>query len=452
MKTLSAVATLLIAANLGFTAPAANNQWPQFRGPRASGVDDSAPLPIKWNVATAENVLWRTPVPGLAHASPIIWNGRVYIATAVKPGKTDLKVGLYGDIASANEKEPYQWRLLSLDKAVGKILWNQLAHEGMPKQPRHTKASQCNSTPATDGTNIVAIFGSEGMFCFDASGKLRWRKDLGPMDAGWLYRQSTVHWGFASSPIIHNGLVIVQCDVLSEQYVAAFRVEDGHQVWRTRRNDVGTWSTPTIETGEGRRQLILNGYKHIAGYDLDTGNERWHLNGGGDIPVPTPIVAHGLIYLTSAHGKYRPMRAIRPEAKGDITPASIEQTNAAIGWAHARQGSYMQTPIVVGDLLYGCHDTGVLTCFDAHTGKIHYSERLAAGLQGFTASPVSDGRHLYFAGEMGDVYVVPAGPKFSVAATNKLDEICMTTPAISDGALFLRTREHVVAIGPKKER
>jgi outer membrane protein assembly factor BamB len=214
---------------------------------------------------------------------------------------------------------------------------------------------------------------------------------------------------------------------------------------------VGTWSTPTIETGEGRHQIILNGYKHIAGYDLDTGKERWRLNGGGDIPVPTPVVAHGLVFLTSAHGKYRPMRAIRPDAKGDITPASIDQTNAAIVWAHARQGSYMQTPIVVGDLLYACHDTGVLTCFDAHTGKIHYSERLSTGSQGFTASPVSDGRNLYFAGEMGDVYVVSAGTRFSVTATNKLGEICMTTPAISNGSLYFRTREHVTAIGLKRE-
>lgn len=450
MKTQRVVAILVLAASVVLNARAASSQWPQWRGPRASGVNDSTPLPTKWDVETGENVLWRTPVPGMAHASPIVWQDRVYIATAVKPGKAELKVGLYGSISSATEKEPHQWRLLALDKTSGKILWNQLAHEGVPKQQRHPKASQCNSTPATDGTNIVAIFGSEGLFCFDSSGKLRWRKDLGPMDAGWHQTKPPVQWGFSSSPILQDGLVIVQCDVVSGQYVAAFRVEDGRQVWRTPRQEEGTWSSPTIETGAGRRQVILNGYKHIAGYDLDTGKERWRLSGGGDIPVPTPVVAHGLVFLTSAHGKFRPMRAIRPDAKGDITPPSIDQTNAAIVWTHPRQGSYMQTPIVVGDLLYGCHDTGVLTCFDARTGKIQYSERLAAGSQGFTASPVSDGRNLYFASEMGNVFVVPAGPKFSIAATNNLAEICMTTPAISDGTLFFRTREHVVAIGTKK--
>jgi outer membrane protein assembly factor BamB len=450
MNTPRVAAILVVAISLILNTRAATNQWSQWRGPQARGVDDTTQLSIHWNVETGENIPWRTPVPGLAHSSPIVWNDRIYVATAVKPGKAELKVGLYGSGDSANEKEIHQWRLLALDRTTGKILWNQLAHEGVPKQQRHTKASQCNSTPSTDGTNIVAIFGSEGLFCFDASGMVRWRKDLGPMDAGWPTGPSALQWGFGSSPIIHNGLVIVQCDVLSEQYVAAFRVEDGREVWRTRRNEVGTWSTPTIETGEGRGQVILNGYKQTAGYDLDTGKERWHLNGGGDIPVPTPIVAHGLIFLTSAHGNYRPMRALRPDPMGDITPEAIDRTNAAIVWTHPRQGSYMQTPIVVGDLLYGCHDTGVLTCFDARTGRIHYSERLAAGSQGFSASPVSDGRNLYFTGEMGDVYVVPAGPKFSVAATNKLAEICMATPAISHGTLFFRTREHVVAIGAKK--
>jgi outer membrane protein assembly factor BamB len=450
MNTPRFAATAVIAISLVLNTRAATNQWSQWRGPQACGVDDSTRLPIQWNVESGDNLQWRTPIPGLAHSSPIVWENRIYVATAVKPGKAELKVGLYGSVDSANEKEVHQWRLLALDRTTGKILWNQLAHEGVPKQQRHTKASQCNSTPSTDGTNIVAIFGSEGLFCFDASGKLRWRKDLGLLDAGWLTGASAVQWGFASSPIIHNRLVIVQCDVLSEQYVAAFRVEDGREVWRTRRNEVGTWSTPAIETGEGRRQVILNGYKQTAGYALDTGKERWHLNGGGDIPVPTPIVAQGLIFLTSAHGKYRPMRALRPDAMGDITPESIDQTNAAIVWTHPRQGSYMQTPIVVGDLLYGCHDTGVLTCFDARTGRVRYSERLAAGSQGFSASPVSDGRSLYFTGEMGDVYVVPAGPKFSVVATNKLNETCMATPAISHGTLFFRTREHVVAIGAKK--
>jgi outer membrane protein assembly factor BamB len=193
----------------------------------------------------------------------------------------------------------------------------------------------------------------------------------------------------------------------------------------------------------------VNGWHHIGAYNFANGQEIWKLDGGGDIPVPTPVVAHGLAYFTSAHGPFRPMRAIRLEARGDITPPEVGATNAAIAWTHARQGNYMQTPIVVGNHAYGCADQGVLTCFDATTGIISYSERLGSGSEGFTASPVSDGRHLFFASEVGNVYVVPTDGKFSVTATNKLGETCMASPAISDGTLFFRTRDQLIAMGSK---
>jgi outer membrane protein assembly factor BamB len=430
-----------------FSVSAAN--WPQFRGPEASGVDVSAAAPTSWNVEAVRNIRWRTPIPGLAHASPIAWNDRLYIATATRFGKADLKVGLYGDIGSANDQEKHEWRLLALDKLNGKIVWNKLGYESVPRVKRHTKASHCNSTPATDGQHIVAIFGSEGLFCFDMKGALVWKKDLGPMDSGY-FQVPSAQWGFASSPIIHEGKVVVLCDVQTNSFLAVFALADGKELWRTPRKDVPTWSTPTaVRVGDGT-QILVNGWHHTAAYDFASGNEVWKLDGGGDIPVPTPVVAHGLAYFTSAHGRFRPMRAVRLEARGDITPSDPGATNASIAWAHARQGNYMQTPIVVGEHLYGCTDSGVLTCFDAKTGAVRYGERIAGGGEGFTASPVSDGRHLYFASELGNVYVVPVGEKFSVVATNHLGETCMASPAVSDGTLFFRTREHLVAIGNGK--
>lgn len=191
----------------------------------------------------------------------------------------------------------------------------------------------------------------------------------------------------------------------------------------------------------------MNEWHVTAGYELASGRELWRLDGGGDIPVPTPIFAHGLIYFTSAHGKLRPMRAIRPEARGNITPADPGATNAAIAWAHPRQGNYMQTPIVVGELLWGCTDWGILTCFDARTGAIRYSERIGSGNQGFTASPVSDGRQLFLTSEVGQVFVVPATDKFSVTATNKLGETCMASPALANGTALFRTRTKLIAVG-----
>ncbi len=441
---LSCLGLLTAILCAGLSAVAAN--WPQYRGPGARGVDESQALATNWNVETGENIRWQTPLPGLAHASPIVWGDRVYIVTAVKPGKADLKVGLYGDIEPLEEKEVHQWRLLALEKATGKIIWNRLGHEGVPRSKRHPKASPCNSTPATDGTHIVALLGNEGLFCFDTAGKLVWQKDLGPMDSGF-YLIPSAQWGFGSSPVIAEGKVIVLCDVLTNSFLAAFGLADGKEVWRTARQDVPTWSTPTVAETPGRKQIAVNGWHYSGGYDLATGQNLWRLDGGGDIPVPTPVFAHGLIYLTSAHGGYAPMRAVRPDAAGDITPGDPGQTNSAIAWAHAKRGNYMQTPIVVGDLLFGCTDAGGVTCFDAATGVVQYNQRLSAGGQGFTASPVSDGRHIYFTSEQGVVFVLPAADQYSLVGTNELHETCLATPAISDGALFFRTREKLIAVG-----
>jgi outer membrane protein assembly factor BamB len=200
----------------------------------------------------------------------------------------------------------------------------------------------------------------------------------------------------------------------------------------------------------GRTQIVANGWKEIGGYDFKTGEPLWWLSEGGDVPVASPIVAGDRAILTSAHGKYRPMRAVRLDATGDIKPADISMTNSAIVWCHPRKGNYLQTPIAVGDLLWGCGSDGIVTCFDLQTGKINYEERIGGGGQAFTSSPVSDGGKLYFTGEQGGVFVLTATDKFNVVATNKLGGICLATPAISDGTLFYRTTEKLIAIGPGK--
>lgn len=444
---LSAVCSMLmlgLASTLSLSA--AEENWPQFRGPHGEGVSHGPGAPTTWDVQKMENIRWRTSIPGLGHSSPVIWGDRVYVSTAVKPGKAELKVGLYGDIEPVEEHEPTQWRLLALDKTTGKEVWNKLALEAVPRLKRHPKSTHCNSTPCTDGRRIVAIFGSEGLFCFNMDGSLLWKKDLGPMSSGY-YVVPSAEWGFGSSPILQDGKVIVLCDVLTNSFLTAYDVANGKELWRTMRDDVPTWGTPAFVDADGRQQIVVNGWHHIGGYEFATGKELWKLNGGGDIPVPTPIFGKGLIYLTSAHGSARPMRAVRPEASGNITPPEIGATNAAIAWVHPRQGNYMQTPILVGDYLYACLDSGVLSCFDSATGAIQYSQRLGDGGQGFTASPVACDGKIYFPSELGNVFVVSASPSFSVLATNRLEETCMATPAVSAGTLFFRARDHLVAIG-----
>jgi outer membrane protein assembly factor BamB len=427
------------------TAMGAGN-WPQFRGPQASGVSADA-APVSWNVESGENIRWQAAIPGMSHSCPIIWQDRVYVATAVKPGaKPELRLGAYGDIGSYSEREAHQWRLLCLDKATGKILWDQLAYEGIPKSKRHTKASHCNSTPATDGSRIVGIFGSEGLYCFDMNGRQLWRKDLGPMDAGYFAVTST-QWGFGSSPVLHDGKVIVQCDASSGQFLAAFDARDGHELWRTPRKDAPTWSTPLVAESAGRTQIIVSGWKQTGGYDFATGKELWHLSGGGDIPVASPILSGDCVILTSAHGGSRPMRAVRLSANGDITPPAMDVTTEAIAWSLPRNGNYLETPIRVGKFIWGCIGN-IVTCFDAETGEVKYNERI--GNDEFTASPVAAADKIYFTAEQGDVVVLQAAEHFKTVRTNSLGGLCLSTPAISEGTLYFRTTEKLIAIGKKK--
>ena len=191
--------------------------------------------------------------------------------------------------------------------------------------------------------------------------------------------------------MIHDGKVVVLCDVLGDSFLAEFDLADGREIWRTPRHDVPTWGTPAVAKAGDRTEILVNGWHQTGAYDFADGKEIWHLDGGGDIPVPTPIVASSLAYFTSAHGSRRPMRAVRLDARGDLTATGAGAANAGVAWQQENKGNYMQTPIVVGNFLYGCVDNGIVTCFDAKLGAIRYSERLGNGSEGFTASPVSDG-------------------------------------------------------------
>lgn len=435
---------IILIAFVGPTwAWAADEDWPQFRGAGASGVSPTM-APVKWDVKEGKSIRWKTPIAGLGHASPVVWGERVYLTTAVPDdggGDQRLKTGLYGDIEPVEEKAEYRWLVLCFDKATGKQIWEREAHRGTPKVKRHPKATHANSTVATDGQRVIAFFGSEGLHCFDTMGKPLWQKDFGVLDSGFFVAPDA-QWGFASSPVLFEDKVIVQADVQKNSFVAVLDANSGEELWRTPRNDVPSWSTPAVHRFAERTQVLVNGYKEIAGYDLATGKRIWMLNGGGDVPVPTPIVAHDLIFITGAHGPLAPIYAIKPTAEGDI---SLPRGGKHMAWSILRGGNYMQTPIVVGDLLYACRDNGLLTCFDAKTGKQLFRQRLDGN--GFTASPVAAGDRLYFTSEDGRVHVIKAGPTFESLAENELGEPCLATPALSGGTIFFRTRGHLIAVG-----
>jgi outer membrane protein assembly factor BamB len=292
---------------------------------------------------------------------------------------------------------------------------------------------------------VVAFFGSEGLHTYDMEGNLLWTKDLGVLDSGF-FRVPTAQWGFGSSPVIHQGRVIVQVDIQESSFIAAFDVANGKEIWKTPRREVPTWSTPTIHEHAGKTQVIVNGYRHIGAYEFETGKEIWSMAGGGDIPVPTPVVAGDKVFITNAHGLLSPVYAISLEARGRLDPEEDVGADKPISWWAPRGGAYMQTPLAHGKGLYVCRDNGALSAYDISSGRRIYQERLGSGSTGFTASPVAAGDRIYFTSEMGDVVVVGAGAEFRLLAENSLGEVTMATPAISEDTIYFRTREHVVAI------
>jgi len=444
--------TLMLWSALALAATSAQDgvQWPSFRGPGASGVAEGFGAPVEWSVPEKEGVAWRVEVPGLGHSSPVVWGRKLFVTTAVpKQGVAELS-SLYGSEGygsgdSVEDEGPQEFKLLCFDKRSGELLWENALHEGVPKTKRHPKSSHASSTPTCDESRVIAFFGSEGLFCCDHEGKLLWKRDLGVLNAG-APGQPQYEWGFGSSPVLHEGMVLVQCDVQDQSFLMALDAADGSELWVAERDEDPTWCSPAVYIAPegGTSQVIANGYKHVGGYELETGKPLWNLAGGGDVPVPTPVVADGLIYFTSAHGRMAPIYAMKPSARGEIS-MDPEESDALV-WIHPRRGIYMQTPLIYEGQVYACSDGGILASFDAQTGEMIYRERLGSGGAGFSGSAIATDGLIYLTAEDGGVHVVSAGPEFEQVGVNDLGETCMTTPALSEGVLYFRTQHHLLAV------
>ena len=437
------LAFILLA--VGVTAARPQN-WPQFRGPGATGVSEGQAKPVKWDASTSQNVRWKTPIPGLSHSSPVVWGNKVFVTTAVNSVKDETRFGLYGDVEPVKDDPKHAWKVFAIDKSTGQILWERTAYEGIPKVKRHPKSSHAASTPATDGKYLIANFGSEGLYAYDLNGNLMWKQDLGVLDAGWFY-DVDYQWEYGSSPVIYKNLVIIQADIQKNSFIAAYDIVTGKQVWKTFREEIPSWGSPTVYEGKLRAELITVGPKAIRGYDPLTGNELWKLGPMSEITTPTPFVAHDLIFVTSGYAPIQPIYAIRPGGNGDLTLKDGKESSDFIAWSKQRGGPYMPTPIAYGELLYTCSNQGVLTAYNAKTGERVYQERLGGTGGAFTASPVASDGKLYFSSEDGDVFVVKAGPKYEFLSKNPVGEVMMATPAISDGLVIVRTVSHLFAFG-----
>lgn len=421
-------------------------QWPQYRGYLASGILDHANLPDTWNVPEGKNVKWKIKIPGLGLSCPVIWGDNLFLTTAISQmDSSGFKIGIYGDIAPVNDSSVHEWKVYCFDKTNGSLTWERTACTGVPKIKRHPKSTHANTSVATDGKHVIAFFGSEGLYCYDMQGNLKWKADFGILKSAF-YLFSPAEWEYASSPILYDGTVIIQCDVLEKSFVAALDAENGRELWRTGREELPGWCTPNIYIDHGLARVVVNGYKHRGAYDFKTGAEVWKMSGGGDIPIPTPIVGDSLIYMNSAHGPSYPIMAIRKGATGDITLKDQAINSEFVSWYIPKGGSYMATMLLYGDYLYNCNWNGSVICYEAATGKEVYRNKLGQ-MKSFIGSPVASDGRIFIADEEGNAYVFKAGAEFSLISTNPLGDICMTTPAITENLIFFRTMKYLIALG-----
>ena len=390
------VAAMVVAAGTASPPPV----WPSFRGINASGVADQQNLPLTWNVASGENIRWKKPIPGLAHSSPVVWVDRVFVTSAVSSrDDATFKPGLYGEGTASEDRSIHKWIVMALDAKTGRTLWERVAFEGAPKEKRHIKSTYASSTPATDGRIVVALFGSQGLYAYSVDGTLLWKKDLGRLDVG-AYDIPSYEWGTASSPVIDGGRVIVQVDTSNEDFLLSLDAATGREVWRTPRQELPSWGTPTVVFLDGRREIVTNSSNFVYGYDFETGKELWRLGGSSQITAPTPIYTRDAIIVTSGRRPTAPILAIKPGARGDITGTP------SVLWQKTQRGPYMPTPVIYGDQLYVLGNAGIFDSYNYRTGDEVYRSRLLHKGSGFSASPViSDGR-LYASSEDGDVFVV----------------------------------------------
>jgi outer membrane protein assembly factor BamB len=421
--------------------------WPSFRGHEASGSADGQRLPATWNPASGANVLWRQSIPGLAHSSPIVWGDTLFVTSAIssRPDAT-FKPGLYGDGDASDDRSVHRWMVYAIDTRTGTIRWERTAARGAPRNKRHIKSTYASSSPATDGRIVVAWFGSEGIFAYDFDGGLRWSVDLGRVDMG-AYDIPSYEWGPASSPIIWNGLVIVQCDTQTDSFLLALNAETGETVWKTERVELPSWGTPTVADTPAGPELVTNASNFIRGYDPSTGRELWRLGGSSKITAPTPIFAGGLHIVASGRAPERPLVAVRPGARGDLTMSAGARGNTHVAWSWTGRGSYMPTPLASRGILYVLANNGVLDAYEIATGREIYRQRLPLIGSGYSASPVAADGRIYLSNEDGDMLVIQAGSTYRHLATNSIGETLMATPALSGGVMYVRGSRTLFAIG-----
>jgi len=424
-----------------------DSNWPQFRGPNASGVSINTNLPDKWSAT--ENVAWKTDLPGRSWSSPIVWGHRVFLTTVVNMGESEPpKKGLYlGGERPESPKSEHHWKVVCLDLAMGTLQWEKTVYRGAPQTSIHLKNSYGAETPVTDGERVYALFGNLGVFTFTLEGKEVWSKYLEP-------HKTRYGWGTAASPVLHSGRLFIVNDNEDQAGLFALDAKTGKELWRMDRDEKSNWATPLVWENGQRAELITPGSRAVRSYDLD-GRLLWSFRGMSNIAIPTPFAGGGLLFISSGYvgDKLRPLYAIRPGATGDITLKPGETSNDFIAWSNPVAGPYNPSPLFYEGRLYVLYDRGWMSCFDAKTGQVLYDRQPLPDGLAFTSSPWAAGGQIFCLNEDGVCFVLRAGENFELLHTNRLadDDMCMATPALAGDRLLIRTATRLYCIRTSRQ-
>jgi outer membrane protein assembly factor BamB len=406
---------MLVSSVSAATPEQYDRNWPHWRGPAQNGLVLHGNPPLTW--AEGKNVKWKVAIPGLGHATPIIWENKVFVLTAVPAAGGDKRL---------------TFTVLCLDRQTGKTLWTKIAREDVPHQEIQPTNSHSSGSPVTDGEHLIVSFGSYGLYCYDFDGNLVWDKDLGK-------RQVT--WGEGSSPALSDSAVIVVQDNEEASYVYAFDKRTGQVLWKKPREEKSSWTTPFILNRDSKTQVIINGSTAVRSYDPATGDVLWQCSGLGVNVTPMVVVDQKSVYAMSGQRTSPAAMAIELGRSGNLTDT------AAVLWKLNRGTPYAASPLLYDGLLYFVqHVTPILTCVDAATGKTHFAQQRLEGLTTVYASPIGVNNCVYIAGLDGTTLVLEKSSELKVLASNKLDDAFAASPAVVGNELFLRGRSHLYCL------
>ena len=422
---LAGISTRLLAET-----PAADQYWPQWRGPLLTGVAAQADPPVAWS--ETNNVKWKLAVPGEGDATPVVWGNRVFVLSAV-PNNVEGAEPKSVEAAS----RPYQFTVFCIDRGSGKIVWQKVARETKPHEGRQENNTFASASPVTDGQSVWAFFGSRGLYCYDFEGNRKWEKDFGLM-------KTKMGFGEGASPALSGNTLVIVWDHEGDDFIAALDKNTGAELWRQPRNEATGWSTPLIVAFHGQKQVIVNATGKVRSYDLATGKELWSCSGQTANAIPTPVERDGVVYVTSGF-RGNALQAIKLGRAGDLTGTD------AILWSRNKSTPYVPSPLLVDDCLYLISgNDAMISCFNVSNGEPFFERERLEGLRGVYASPVSAADRVYVMGREGACVVLKKGTKPEVLAVNRLEDTRSdASMAVVGNELVIRTAHYLYCIGKK---